>query len=581
MRITPALLSTSEDSRHDDGFERPHNLDHPRSPGPQPVAAASEDLWIFRDGKQKVCGKELLESLRRRVTDSLPAVEVVDALIEAGELEAALADAEWPSAPAAAEVTNALASFLCGRRSLTRAAELLSTLDVPSEVNISPPEGFTYYALNPGDFVRVLARIPSEPRACAIIGIRSIGTTLSAVVLAALLSEKRAATRITVRPTGHPYDRRTQFSAPQLAWIERNRGAHFLVVDEGPGRSGSTFLSVAEALVSAGVPAHNVTLLGSREPDVNSLCADQAARRWMQFRFVAASASANQRFKNYTYVGGGDWRKYLLQNQASWPESWTQMERLKFISPDRKHLYKFEGMGRIGDQSRSRAYALADAGFGPRVCDAGDGFLSYSLIAGKHLAPEAGDVQLLDRIAEYCAFRNSAFPSRSATSQLREMLQFNVSEEFGIDLSLPPGAFESEQCVIVDGRMQPHEWLATAERFIKTDGVDHGDNHFFPGPCDIAWDIAGAIVEWRLGERAAYYLLERFRLRSGVDVTDRLEFYLLGYLMFRLGFCKMAISTVKGSTEEFRLRAAYEDYRTQAYKLLRSFERDTAARQSA
>jgi hypothetical protein len=535
--------------------------------------SAEQDLWIFRDGKQTVSAPEMVADLHSRLASARMGNGVVDALIEAGGLEAALEDAGCQSASSASSVTSAIASVVCGNSSngLAMAAEILGSLEVPPRIDVSPPEGFTYYALHPTDFVGVLGKLTREPRPCAVIGIRSIGTTLSAIVLAALLAEGRPATRITVRPTGHPYSRRTEFSPRQLAWVEQNFAAHFLVVDEGPGRSGSTFLSVAEALQDAGVPRENITLIGSREPDINSLCADNAIRRWRQFRFIATTPSVNRRFERCTYIGSGDWRKFLLPADRAWPESWTQMERLKFVSPNWEHFYKFEGMGPFGVKSRARAFQLAEAGFGPDVDEAEDGFLSYSLVKGKALQPEDANSQVLERIAQYCAFRYSEFSSTasSGTQQLRQMLEFNLSQEFGFTLSLHEDAFSDGRAVLTDGSMQPHEWIAARSgRILKVDGVDHGDNHFFPGPCDIAWDLAGASVEWKMSSSATEYLLHRFRIESGQDVSSKFDLYRLAYLVFRLGFCKMGISTVVGSPEETRLRRAYENYRAQAHALL-------------
>ena len=47
---------------------------------------------------------------------------------------------------------------------------------------------------------------------------------------------------------------------------------------------------------------------------------------------------------------------------------------------------------------------------------------------------------------------------------------------------------------------------------MKVDAAAHGDDHGFPGPVDVAWDLAGAVVEWELGGAARY--LDPFR-RSG------------------------------------------------------------------
>jgi hypothetical protein len=247
------------------------------------------------------------------------------------------------------------------------------------------------------------------------------------------------------------------------------------------------------------------------------------------------------------------------------------MERLKFLSPDRKHLYKFEGMGPIGDETRARSFTLATAGFGPKVRENSGGFLSYSVVPGTPMDPANISTVLLDRIADYCVFRRNEFPAPQyeAPSQLREMVQFNIAQEFGIELSFTDEAYCSERLVIADGRMQPFEWITEASgNYIKTDGTDHGDNHFFPGPCDITWDLAGASVEWKLDEAATEYLLSRFRRHAGLDVSGDFALYKLAYLVFRLGFCKMAISTVKGSTDEQLLWDAYQNYRDGAQALL-------------
>src|SRR5262249_5821936 len=100
----------------------------------------------------------------------------------------------------------------------------------------------------------------------AVIGIRSVGSTLSAVVAAALWARGSTATRITVRPQGEPYARTIIFLREQVSWIQNALAADrdFVVVDEGPGFSGSTFLSVARALEAAGVPQSRITLLCSR-----------------------------------------------------------------------------------------------------------------------------------------------------------------------------------------------------------------------------------------------------------------------------------------------------------------------------
>lgn len=540
--------------------------------------SAQNDPWIFRDGRITISGPDLVRDLARRIDQARTPSSLLDSLIESGELEAALADAGSPASAVVARLTDLLAAAICSNTAVnTDACRLLEQLHVPAEITVSPPEGFTYYALHPLDFANIVARIPDEPAACALIGIRSIGTTLSAMSAAALKRDGRPVSRISVRPTGHPYARRTEFTDDQIAWIRQQSAlpAQFLIVDEGPGRSGSTLLSVAEELVRTGVAAERITILGSRQPEPNSLCAENAASRWQAFRFLSTIPSVNSRFESCKYVGGGEWRSVFFPNPQIWPESWTQMERLKFVSQDGSTLFKFEGMGRNGHEVRERASALAKAGWSPRVSDSGDGFLAYDLVQGKRLGKDDLHSQLLEQIAHYCAFRDANFTMKQDPSNaLREMLIFNVRQEFDVELPLPEDAFLTENPVLADGRMQPHEWIAKSSGFLKVDSISHGDDHFFPGPCDIAWDLAGTAVEWQLDQSGIDFLVSRFQNLAGRDVKDRLRIYTLAYAVFRMGYCKMAISTVRGTLEEGRLLNAYQNYRAAARHVLSRFFRD-------
>ena len=545
--------------------------------GAEAESAAQRDLWIFRDGQKLVSGPSIIQDLARRVSACKNNRQgLLDTMIQAGQLEAALGDANSSDALAASQLTDLLAAAVCSdAASVTRAASVLAEIDVPEQIRISPPEGFTYYALHPLDFARIISRIPGEPQACALIGIRSIGTTLSAICAAALKNAGRAVSRITVRPTGHPYSRQTEFTAQQIRWIVEQLAtpAQFLIVDEGPGRSGSTFLSVAEALIQAGVQREKITILGSRQPDPESLCANDAAARWQAFRFIATAPSVNSRFESCNYIGGGSWRNLIFADIADWPESWTQMERLKFLSPGGRSFLKFEGMGSHGAEVRQRSFVLAEAGFSPGAADTGGGFLEYERLDGRALRAQDINSSLLERFAQYCAFRISNFPApNSAPAELAQMLEFNLRQEFGWECSIPADAFATSTPVFADGRMQPYEWIVGNNGVVlKTDAISHGDDHFFPGPCDIAWDLASTAIEWQLDLQARDYLLSQLQRLTGQNLSAQLQLYMLAYSIFRMGFCKMAVSTVRGSEEEPRLRSAYARYRSLAGTLFRQF----------
>ena len=533
------------------------------------TVSARNDLWVFRDGRRAAPAASLYRGLQLSLNDlvrgPIDARRVITALLRAGELESALADASMEESRQLEFLTDTLARVLCGdSSSLSSVQHLKGITRVPESTTLafSPAEGFAYYALHPLDFARLDNAMLSSARPAAVIGIRSIGTTLSAIVKASLRKSGKPAERITVRPTGHPYERVTRFSGEQKSWIEQfiSQGADFLVVDEGPGRSGSSFLSAGEALVKAGVPAAQILFVGSREIDPQQLCAANAAARWNSFRFTVPRAGAYQRFAGDVYLGGGAWRRELPGCRTQPVACWPQMERLKFLSRDKEWLFKFEGFGHFGQEILERNRALVTAGFATRAEEAGDGMIRYRFVKGTMLRSADVSRDLLDRMAEYCAFRWGAFAvSESQPNQLAEMLAFNLEQSFGLELNIGD-RLESKRPLIVDGRMQPHEWIRSSTgRVIKVDACSHGDDHFFPGPTDIAWDLAGAIVEWNLDEHAADYLVRRFRQLSGEDATPRLAAFLLAYSVFRHAYCRMALTTV-GQQDETLLKSASEHY---------------------
>lgn len=536
-------------------------------------------MLVFREGRRSHSGRALLRAL-------LPLIHLgeagagadrdllLQALLRAGELECGLADLESPDSGALAAATDALAEMLLGRSPLVSVPKLvlrLSRIHLPERITISAPEGFAYYALHPMQYADLAGSLPLSSAGAAVVGIRSIGTTLGAVVAAALRRRSLAAERITVRPSGHPFNRQTEFSPAHLRWIaaQRARRVEFLVVDEGPGLSGSSFLSVGDALLQAGVPRNSIAFLCGAQPDPSRLRAHDAARRWRQFRSYAVLPRPSLPADAAIDLGGGMWRGRLFDAACNWPASWVTMERVKFLSRDGRRFFKFEGLGHFGSAVAERARMLADAGFAPAAESAAEGYLTYRKERGLPAARMDLCPLLLDRIAEYCAFRASAFPGpEPGVDDLATMAAWNLHEEFGVPHQPRATDLEIEVPVIADGRMQPHEWLLTAAGILKTDGASHGDDHFYPGPADIAWDLAGAIVEWDMGQDAAEYFLRHYVALSGDHVHSRLPAWLQAYAAFRLGYCKMAAENLAGTAEEERLLRDYRRYRARAFAAL-------------
>lgn len=538
---------------------------------------ASCNYWVFREGRSAVDGevlhRGLVDALRQAFDSNPPgggaseSDALLDALLRSGELETALTDAGTEDVVSAAAITDCVAAALLrvgnaefGSGSFAHSA---AQLRVPQRLNISTPEGFAYYALHPLSFAELTDTLDFGGRTVAVIGIRSIGTTLASIVMAACARRNIPARRISVRPTGHPYDRRTEFSAAQLRWlaVHRAQNAEFLVVDEGPGLSGSSLLSVGDALLEAGVERRRIRFLCSRQPDPDTLAAPEAAERWRSFQAHHISADIpHVPQQARIYCGGGEWRRWLYADEHEWPASWSQMERLKFLSSDRKRLFKFTGYGRFGAALNDRARLLAQAGIGPQFSAVADGFTEYEVLDGRPAT--TGDLThaVIDRLADYCALRSVEFRVRHTQSRVQEMARFNFEELTGTPA--PDWlALEESIPVVCDARMQPHEWIVMPSgTLVKTDGTSHGDDHFFPGPCDIAWDLAGAIVEWELNDDATDALLRRYEQRSGDNVRRRLSAYRVAYSAFRAAYCSMAEFALRGTAEAERLSRAAQFY---------------------
>jgi hypothetical protein len=543
------------------------------------------NLLVFREGQRRIDGHELKQALIGQLewlTDHGPAnispEVLMRALLLSGELECGLADAGSGAWRSASLVTDRIADALVRGepvsdfQSLTIATRVIP---VPEQLIISKAEGFAYYALHPLAYATALHKISIPVKNLIVIGIRSIGSTLSAVMAAEGRLRGMEVRRFTVRPQGHAYNRYTEFLLNQQALIQNAvfADATFAIVDEGPGLSGSSFLSVAEALKQAGVRSERIVLCSSHEPNVNALCASNAAQRWKQFRCVAASAEPQRPGAAAQFVGGGQWRSQcfgedVASKEMQWPAAWSSLERLKYLScaeHGQQRLFKFAGLGHYGDQVFEREKKVAEAGFGPMSKQEIDGFVSYPWLGGHGEANarpmRASDLSqpVLAWLAEYCAFRLREFPAKLADlNALQKMAEHNL-RELKLDSDV---ALRLEHPVIADGAMQPHEWLLTKEgRMLKTDSGSHGDDHFFPGPTDIAWDLAGVIVEWRMNAEQTKEFLELYQHASGDDARERTDSFIKAYAVFRMAYCMMAANAMNGTDEQARLEQAADSYR--------------------
>jgi hypothetical protein len=526
-------------------------------------------------GALRLLARTLERLPRRPAHDS-----VVGLLVELGAIEAGIADALAPAEDedgviprklrAAALTAGHLfvASWRGDDEGIARwCAELggrlhaCADLPLPPSVEVRVPEGFAQYGHYPECHLRAAERLVHElrPESVLCIGLRSIGTALSAVVAACLDDAGCRVSSYTLRPRGHPFDRRPALGESLRRRLANWAGSHVLLVDEGPGLSGSSLAGTAETLSALGIPDERIVLLPSWDPSPESLRSAVARSRWGRHRRYVSSfeevwlesgrLDAVLGDEPVRDISAGRWREELIADAERRPPVHPHHERRKFLRPGL--LIRFVGLGAVGEARLARAQALADAGFSPRPSSLAHGFLSRELVSGTPLVRGEADAELLDRIASYLAGLRSGFSlPEGARTDLTEMIRVNLAElrlEWAPRNRVEPSG---EPPVAVDGRMLPHEWLRTARGYLKVDALDHHDDHFFPGPVDIAWDLAAAAVEFGLAPAARRALVERYRRASGDrNIAARLPYYTVGYLAARVGYASLAAEALRGSRD--------------------------------
>jgi hypothetical protein len=496
-------------------------------------------------------------------------------LIRFGQLEAGLVDALCPDEDDETATTRLLRVVSIGLAAHGATPAMHDTLlalaqrDLPERIKVHAPEGFAFYSLYPEQYAEAARELLwRQSGACfTVIGIRSIGTTLSGIVAAALKTRDS----FTVRPRGHPLNRTVQLSSQLEQRIRDSAKNIFVIVDEGPGLSGSSFCSVAEKLSALGIPDGHICMFPSWDAPAENLRSQSARNRWRRHEKYITPFEAVWRTDGLADVSAGQWRELFWRSERDYPAVHPQHERRKYLDRGRGILYKFAGLGSFGSASLTRALQIAQQGFGPHVLGLRNGFLETRFVEGRPLTENDATLELLDTIARYIAFLKTRYTTTepAPVARVLEMVRVNTSEVLGYEPDVPTPVGISQLAVALDGRMLPHEWLATRTGYIKTDAVDHHDDHFFPGCQDIAWDLAGVVVEFQLSTAQREQLLENYLiLQNDRTLFGRMPFYEAAYLTYRLGYAALACQTLKSSPEETRFRQLLSRYTAQLQHVL-------------
>ncbi|HZV34836.1 MAG TPA: hypothetical protein VFB72_09715 [Verrucomicrobiae bacterium] len=580
-------------------------------------------MIVYGDPQFEAGSSELLEQLRERAfaASAEDLDQLRSLLIRAGELEQALEDAgAEQAATCARKITDsAAAAFhdvwaqcqlnrsiprLDVRANLNELRNFLSnTFDFPSQVTVKIPEGFAFYALYPEQYCEAALAWSdcngkdSNDRKVLVVGIRSIGTTLSALVSATLAVAGWQTKRISVRPTGPPFERAT--SLPEHV---RGSAARALVVDEGPGISGSSMASVAEALVQQGFAPEQISFLPGHSGEPGTAASSEVqdwwrrARRyvasWNELRWNGMTLAESVKTKSAEIAGGrtnfskvedlscGRWREKIFAERSAWPWAPISFERMKFLCTNEDGcsiLWKFSGLREC--QTPKEAKVTTEGTVPPLALFRG--FIALPWIEGEPLSIDDGKKpDVVRQIARYIKAASktplTASEQAGAFERIHEMLYWNTKEALGADFAERVNGFaktiriDESGPAYGDGRLAPHEWMRTREgKIVKLDSFGHDADHTMVGPQPIYWDVAGAIVEWQLP--SAQPLLSELE-QAGIFLRPEvLSFYQMAYAAFRMGQSALCVDAwAFDEVEVERTREAFERYRQQLRDCLES-----------
>lgn len=536
----------------------------------------------------------------------------VELLIEVGELEAAIADAEMPERDDLTPLAGSLrrltrllghavvrswdgdaAGVFAGAPAIAHAAREAARLPLPPCVRLRVPEGYAYYGLYPETYAAAARRCAAElrPERAVVIGIRSIGTSLSAVVAATLAESGAAVRSCTVRPRGHPFARTVSFGERLADVVRDARNDWFAVVDEGPGLSGSSMTSVADALLRLGVAEERIVFFPSWLPDPSRLVSDTARTRWPRHRkFVGDFDDLWLRGGRLvdSFGGGavrdlsaGAWRE-VVDVEPPPPVHPQHEQRKLLVTPDQagdRLLLKFVGLGRYGRARLERARRLHADGWVPEPLVLRHGFLARRWVEGAPVAQGRVPAELHEHVARYAAYLRREHPADDdpRVDVLLEMMRTNVRESLGpewLEALRPVEALAARvrgaPTTRCDARPMPHEWLRTATGFVKTDALSHHDDHFLPGPQHVAWDLAGACAELDLDAHRECALLTAYVAASGDSAVRRIfPFHRVAYLAFRIGYTTLAAQALGDSPDGAAMRGRRAFYAERLARVLR------------
>lgn len=549
-------------------------------------------MWVYGDQEREVTLPALLDEVGAAAAALAAAAPGLDwhgrcvaLFLLLSDLLQGVADAEFAAAgvdqPSAAQDTI-LAALVATSDTIARSwNSRLADQQAPDTGALAPLraedarlltirrcEGYAFYAVYPELYVAAAGAIPPD---AFVIGLRSIGGGLAA--LAAGTAKARQV--VTVRPGGGHFDRRIAAGDTLNQRIADRLDSTFVIVDEGPGLSGSSFGGTADWLEDQGVSPDRILFMPSHGGDLGPQAREDHRARWNArprlvatfddvvrdgpvplarwFEDLTGPASAPLQDRS-----GGLWRA-----RSPWPDAPVDpgREARKYLleAEGGSFRLKFVGLDAIAAEKLGRARSLFHAGFVPEPLALRHGFLLERWIEGRQPA-----MPPLSFLAPYLAFRAKALPASASgapLAQLVKMARYNLSQGIGGQGASLLDPFDGDRIaalqaavrpVHTDSRLHRWEWLDADGTILKTDAIDHAQAHDLVGCQDIAWDIAGAAVEFDLSPDQVASLAEAVMPGQPRDLIACL---IPCYLAFQLGWWSYAGDTGSAQRESYAAKA--------------------------
>ncbi len=530
-------------------------------------------MLVYRKAEEATTLGAAFANLGRRVAAARTLADWREALIAAGQLEQGAHDALAPDGPASAHPDLQLSHRLtaaCARAFVghwrggsepdgdARALAGQAVASSATPIRLKLPEGYAYYALAPDDYCAATCAWLEQERPGSrvfVLGLRSIGTSLAAAVGATLAAHGLEVDTETTRPFGPPFARQVRLPRSPLA------GARVLVVDEGPGLSGSSLLAAATALLAAGVDATDLTLMPGHDGapgdgGVPAVRQAYAALRRRPATQRAASLQASPLVQRLLRELAAT-LDLTIDGVTPLPRQGPRLDRLARPSlriathrgPLAARFCGLASVAALGQTLTARAGERlgerAALGFARPPLLSAHGFVVTPWLEGEALA--ALDGELAEALADYAA--DMAGPPldpvarEAALATLRELVRVNVPEAAPLEaVALPETLWPASG----DGDLTRYHWLRTRAGLAKVGSPLRDTDHAGIGVQPLAWDLASLASSFALPPASWPACFGA----HGVREPSTLLPFVLAHLAWEVGRLQLCLDTCDGEPAE-------------------------------